>query len=462
MKYILVYLSAICFVVLSGCGRQKTAVGERVAWSDLPPVYVSTEPDSVIEIKNWLAIGPFEFNPLLTDPVKLFFRNDLKRYGLTEGQIKGEDIEKLQQRGADVRLIDALSPQIRLFNYVSGWQENKSNFYLAARIHSAQPREAMLVMDGSHSYAVWFNGDKQLEVRGKYNLNKAGDRFVNVSLKEGENHLFVKVNRGTNKRSWDLICALATRQEGERIFRVNYANDFVVNPIVNHTLEIYAGPYRNGKVEVLDANDRVVAGGSFENHNTNDSPFVVSAMNQLEDGFYKAILTVENEKLEQMVYKGDYTAFVKRARTSVAAIHTGNSYSDDLKAAMQRVDFLNDKPKEDTHSPDETRFVNRNRVFWGYALSQMLQQNAQTQLMTYKDGEDNAGIFIFHNGGKQQKTSSTHPKTMIFRGQYPQTIQRTPFNTCKFTKKYGYTIKKEKFFSSLSFVNSHCKKIRAI
>jgi len=77
-------------------------------------------------------------------------------------------------------------------------------------------------------------------------------------------------------------------------------------------------------------------------------------------------------------------------------------YTDDLKAAMQRVKFLNDKP-EDTHSPSEMRYTNRNRVFWGYALHRMLQNNALTQLMTYKDKDSNSGIFIFHIGRKRQE-----------------------------------------------------------
>ena len=356
----------ILYIILFGCGRQQPDVSEMITLSSLMPVQIPMEPDSVIEVKNWLAIGPFEFNPLLIDPAKSFFRNDLKQYGIKEGMIDDTALEKLQKRRAGVFLIDVPSPQIKLFRFVTGKTEKKSNFYLVARIHSAKTREATLIIDGSYSYTAWLNGNRLLEVRGKYNVNKAGDRFVNVLLKEGENMLFIKVNRGTNERSWDVICAIATRQEGERIFRVNYSGDFVVNPIINRQIEVYTGPYTNGRVEVFDANNQVVASGSFTNQHTNDKPFVISGLNRLEDGFYKTILSVGNEQIDQLIYKGNYSEFTKKVNASMAEINHGSAYSDDLKVTLQRIVFLNNKPKEDPISSHETRFVNRNKVFWGW------------------------------------------------------------------------------------------------
>ncbi|MCL1933292.1 MAG: hypothetical protein FWF53_05740 [Candidatus Azobacteroides sp.] len=389
------------FLILTLCCCSRPT-GETIALSDLPPVIVGAESDSIIEIKNWLAIGPFEFNPLLTDPKKTFFRKDLKRYGITEGSVNEEAIKKLQKKGIDVFLIDSPSPQIKLFEYVFEKLKKKSNFYLVSRIHSEKARNVTLIIDGSYSYAVWLNGDKLIEVKGKYNTNKAGDRFVNVSLKEGENTLFVKINRGSNVRSWDLICAVAPRGEAERIFRVNYSGDFVVNPIITGSLEVYAGPYMNGKVEIMDGANQMIACGSFDGQNTNDQPFILSSLQKLEEGFYKAILTIGGEKLEETIYKGDYRKFVNNAEASVAEISSDSPYSGDLTAAVQRVAFLNDKPG-DPDSSNETRFLNRNRVFWGYALYRMLHKNALTQLMTYTDENNNLGVFIFHTGSKQRQ-----------------------------------------------------------
>ena len=400
MNRIFRYLLGICLVsALFSCSNKQIIPGKIVALSDLPPVNIPAEPDSVIEIKDWLAIGPFEFNSLFTDPAKTFFREDLKRYKIKEGRIDSTAIEKLQRKGVNVFLIDEPSPQIKLFKYIFENVEKKSNFYLISRIHSAETQDVTLVIDGSNSYAIWLNGDKQIEVRSKYNTNKASDRFVNVSLKKGENTLFAKVNRGSNKRSWDLICTIAPRQEAERIFRVNYAGDFVVNPIVDNSLEVYAGSYQSGRVEIRNDKDQIIVAGSFDRQNTNDHPFVISDLGKLEEGFYKATLTVDTDRLEEMIYKGDYQKFAKKIKTDVNQINNRSLYAEDLKAALQRVDFLNDQPG-DPKSPSETRFLNRNRVFWGYSLYNMLHKNALTQLMTYKNQEDDSGVFIFHKGGE--------------------------------------------------------------
>ena len=391
-------LMHICiFFLFCSCVRQGEVT---VLLSDLPAIHLQAELDGVVEIKNWMAIGPFGFNPLLTDPVQSFSRKDLKRYGITEGLIDGAAIEKLQKRGVNVFPINAPSPQIKLFNYVFDRVEKKSNFYLVCRIYAEKKQDVTLIIDGSYSFAAWLNGDKLVEVRGKHNVNKAGDRFINASLKAGENLLFVKANRGTNVRSWDLICAIASRNEGERIFRVNYAGDFVVNPIVHHSLEVYAGPYLNGKVEIMDENGQTVAAGSFENQYTNDKPFAVSGLNRLAEGFYRTVLTVGNEKVEQMIYKGDYTQFVKKSKEKVDGYSNSSLYAKDLKAALQRIEYLHSRPG-DPNSPSETRFLNRNRVFWGYALHRMFQQNAETQLMTYDSPKGDSGVFIFHHNTKQ-------------------------------------------------------------
>ncbi len=403
MNYMFRYLLGICLILVFCCcckqTNKKNPFSKATPKRATLPVNIPAELDSVIAIKNWLAIGPFEFNPLFTDPARSFLREDLKKYKIKEGLIDSMSIEKLQKQGVSMFLINAQSPQIKLFQYIFKDLEKKSNFYLTSRIYSAQSQNITLIVDGSNSYAVWLNGDKQIEVRGKYNTNKASDRFINVSLKKGENTLFVKVNRGTNKRSWDLICAIASQQEAKRIFRVNYAGDFVGNPIVNNSLEVYAGPYQSGQVEIRNEKDQIVVTGPFNHQNTNEHPFVISGLGKLEDGFYKTILTVDNERLEEMIYKGDYQKFVKKVNSDIDKINDSSLHAGDLKVAIQRVDFLNNKPG-DPKSPSETRFLNRNRVFWGYSLYKMLHKSALTQLLAYKNQEIGSGVFIFHNGSK--------------------------------------------------------------
>ncbi len=401
------YLLFLCLLVtLGGCTKQDDVT---VQLSDLPAVAIPSQIDAVIEIKRWLAIGPFSFNPLFVDPVKSFERKDLRRYGIKEGLIDAQGIEKVQKQGLSVFLINEPSPQIKLFDYVYFRPEKKSNFYLVSRIFLEKEQDAALIIDGSYSYAAWLNGEKLVEVRGKHNVNKTGDRFVNITLKEGENLLFVKVNRGSNRISWDVVCAVTSRSESERIFRVNYAGDFVLNPIVNKSLEIYAGPYLNGIVDITDEKGQSVAGCSFQNQNTNTRSVVVSGLSGLNDGFYTATLILGDEKLRQVIYKGDYSKYVKTTTKRIAEQASNSLYMEDLKAACQRVDYLNNQPG-DPHSLSETRFLNRNRVFWGYSLLRMLQKNATTQWMTYENREGVQGVFIFH---KDSKLSHNIPLVII-------------------------------------------------
>ena len=124
------------FLALTCCIACNTPTGEALALSDLPSVYVPAETDSVIEIKHWLALGPFEFNPRTTDPARSFLKNDLQRYGIEEGIIDDKGLEKLQKRKVNTFLINESSPKIKLFDYVAGKKEKMSNFYVAARILS--------------------------------------------------------------------------------------------------------------------------------------------------------------------------------------------------------------------------------------------------------------------------------------------------------------------------------------
>ena len=67
----------------------------------------------------------------------------------------------------------------------------------------------------------------------------------------------------------DFISVVAPRREAEKIYLSNYIGDIVVNPIINDSLEIYAGPYTGGIIELSDINDgQIVVRDSLSNHNT--------------------------------------------------------------------------------------------------------------------------------------------------------------------------------------------------
>ncbi|MDR2145539.1 MAG: hypothetical protein LBE91_03645, partial [Tannerella sp.] len=174
MKKTFKFMPGVFLTLTLCCCNNPKPTGETVALPEMPSVTVPTELDSIIGIKNWLAIGPFGFNPLVTDPLKTFAREDLKPYGIREGLLDDAALEKLQKKGAEMFSIEASSLPIRLFEHVREDIKNKSNLYLASRIHSEKAQDATLILDGSYSYAVWLNGIKQVGVKGKYNTNKIG------------------------------------------------------------------------------------------------------------------------------------------------------------------------------------------------------------------------------------------------------------------------------------------------
>ena len=275
--------------------------------------------------------------------------------------------------------------------------------YLVTRIISTKAQDVSFLIDGSNSYAAWLNGKKVIEKRGKFSNVKIGDRFVNVSLKKGENLLFVKINRNTNVFSWDLVFNISSNKEAKRIFCVNYTGDFVMNPVVTDSFEVYAGPFLSGKVEVMDLEDKIIHSASFENQNTNFKPFVISDLSELKEGFYKTRLTVGEESVEEIIYKGDFDKFAKKANEQVDKIKGGDSSIEDLKANMYLVNRRNFEIDEDD-TPYGIRYINRNKVFWGYALYCMLQDSIPpTRIMTYPDDASNSQTFIFHKDDRLRK-----------------------------------------------------------
>jgi len=330
------------------------------------------------------------------EPSRSFFIEDLKPYGIEEGIFDEESFKILQKQGLNSFLVREPSSNIRMFKYAGDSIDNKSNFYLAAKIKSPINQDVALIIDGSNSYAAWLNGEKLVEVREKYSNVKQGDRFLNVSLKKGVNILFVKINRGTNEISWDLIAHLTTRTESKRIFSINYSRDFVLNPIVDDSFGIYTGPYTSGQVEVMDLNDSIVASCRFDDQNTNINPFTISGLSDLEEGYYKTLLKLDDYRVEETIYKGDYNKFVELSKEFVDTVKGSAAYLEDLTSAMYLVNYIN-FPPEDITSPSYIRFENKSKVYWGYSLFCMLQQRDNpTQIMTYNDHKGNTGDFILH------------------------------------------------------------------
>ncbi len=361
-------VTVLFLTVLSvGCRNSDSAIDGCY----LPQIEVNGAVDGLIEIKEWFAVGPFDFNPQKQLPEETFFNKDLRRYGVSEKNMDMSVAKRLIRRKAGFN-ISGQSSRISLVQYSEGDVSVKSNFYLFVSIFSTAEQAVSLVFDGSNSYNVWLNGEKLLEVTGKYNVNKVGDRFVDALLNEGDNLLAVKINRGSNVKSWDLFCAVADAKTAKDIYRANYRSDFIVNPIADDSLGFYLGPYTKASVSISD-----VSGKLLFNSDASSKTYI-ALPNECVDGFYNCTLTLPgNIVMAEIFYKGSFLDFVDK--TSELIRERGykwpSAFRKDIDVGYKRLIYLIDKP-DDPVSSSQQRLIDRNRVLWGYSLRAMLSSAA--------------------------------------------------------------------------------------
>ena len=130
---------------------------EKVSSLAMLTVDVSAEFDSVIEIKRWLAIGPFEFDTITICPTESFFNEDLNQFGIEEGWIDMAGVKKLQEQGARVFMIDQKTVKIRMsmgqlsihkvLHYLCSTNYKCNIMYIIALKYDARNPTAMKTLD---------------------------------------------------------------------------------------------------------------------------------------------------------------------------------------------------------------------------------------------------------------------------------------------------------------------------
>jgi len=345
----------------------------------VPVLSIPQNLEKPLEIKQWLASE------------KPFSDTKLSVLGVKDGLTN------------NLFLINGSTPFVRLFDYLDPHAnvERFNNFYLYSAIDCGKTTNATLVFDGSCNYKLWLNGELLEERIGKHNINKVGDRYVNVVLKKGINMLQIKINRGENLKSWDFVCEIAPTNLAKNIFRSNYQGDFVVNPIAKDSLTVYTGPYDGAQIRIIDNYGSVVMLDSVSSL----KGYTVSLPANMSDGFYVCFLDLGPESIAEDIYKGDYPAYIGSLHARI--LSSGLADNGDIKAGMARTMFLSDETVGD-ESVDESRRLDRNRVFWGRSLASMvagmsgnngMNRNSGTYLLSYpSDKEGEFFHFVAHVG----------------------------------------------------------------
>lgn len=403
--YYKIFQFGVFLLFLIGCTTQS----ENEIQKALPEIRIPVEFSEIIEVKDWISLGPFSFNPRKQLAQNTFLNKDLSKYRIDENNFRYEDFKKVRGKDFTPFLISETSAQVKLFNYAGEIVEDKSNFYLCSSIFSPVEMDVVLIVDGSNSYKLWFNQHPVLNVTRKHNTNKVGDRFVNVKLKKGSNLLFAKVNRGNNVKSWEFVLGISSVSKAKEVYRSNYLGDFILDPIVTDSIQIYTGPYTGCKIKILDEENKIVIIDSVtaDNINGTNSNFTVSGLNTFDNGFYNCRLYFEEDSIGECFYKGDYIDFIDKTDAEIRDLEISDNEKNDLQSGLQRVSFLSGEEVGDS-SLSEIRILNKNRVFWAWSLNgsltnayaaKNLKGIAGTSLRTYTpNNSDSIYHFVFHVG----------------------------------------------------------------
>ena len=356
----------------------------------------------VLAVKEWNAIGPFEFDTLKQQPQNTFQNRDLALFGVDEENFEATDSVKFSNSKFKPFVIHCPNSSVKLFEHIDKkFLRNKSNFYLYTTVYSECEKEVVFMFDGSRNYKVWVNKKQVLEVLNKENTIKNCDRFLWIKLRKGNNTVFVKANRGTNQYSWGILMVVAPENMAQKIFKENYLTDFVNDPFVSDSLSIYLGPYTDARLKVTDFDNKVNLDKKC--FNKYQRSFFVKC-SELHDGLYLAKLFLGQDSIEELIYKGKMFEYIKNLKYEAQKLRCEKDAFEDIKVAIDRLDFLLEKMNE--RSESEIRYYHRNLLYYARnldALINYVKKNKNdklfpgTILKTYYSKEDSKVYqFMFH------------------------------------------------------------------
>lgn len=353
---IFLLFSVLIVIFCHGC-KKKTSVEIPINHGGIVPV------------KEWIAIGPFEFDTVKQSPRNTFFNKDLERFKIDEGHFQESDFAVLEK--LNIRLFKILchNKPIKLFDYLMDKNySNKSNYYLYSTIDSEEDKEVVFIFDGSSSYKVWINGINVLEVFNKENTIKNGDRFVPVKLLKGKNTIFAKVNRGNNKYSWSLLMSMASKIVAQNVYKQNYLADFLNDPIPKDSISIYLGPYSKGRLSVYNITNTSEYIKNYVIDGSNKKYFIKEK--GMAAGFYACKLFLDNDSLKEIIYNGDIIKLIKKLKYQATSLKCDKNSMNDVNSAIERLDFL--VSKLDESSEAAIRYYHRNLVFYAWSLYNLI------------------------------------------------------------------------------------------
>lgn len=386
--YLVILINLICFI---SCKKEYYT-------------FIEKDFDNSIIIEKWKAIGPFKYDTITQIDTNSFNNRDLELYGIDENIFNESDLKRVENSEYKTILIKNTHDIINFFDYVSKNTtiQDLSNFYLYTNIESECEQEIVFIFDGSSSYSIWLNKEKVLSVLNKENTVKYGEYFLRTKLQKGTNSLFVKVNRGSNQYSWCFLAMITSIKKGKTIWQEKYSSDFVTDPQISDSLKIYLGPYKSAQLQIKDLNN-VDIFSTLVNNKYNEKALSISSHN-LADGFYRARLIIENDSIDETIYKGNIHSFIKEMKDKITNSIYKDKIRNELNTAINRLDFL--ISRQDSRSEEGKRYYHRNIIFYSKNLLDLMEyidKHGDTKNFTgtilkafYESKNDKVQHYLFH------------------------------------------------------------------
>ncbi|MCF8362613.1 MAG: dienelactone hydrolase family protein [Prolixibacteraceae bacterium] len=315
------------------------------------------EDDGLCVISNWQLIGPFDYDTLKQLPDETFFNKDLNKLGVDEEHFEKIDLKVINQSDVSTQFIEEKYVTHRLKNLFAGNIRTKSNYYLATTLLCEKDTLVYALMDGSGAYKIWVNQQEIYQERFRKNQTKICDRFIPVHLQKGENIILAKVNRESNVNAWGLDLAFAPQNKAFEIYRANYFENFIYNPVFSNTITFYSGPLSPAKSELR----RQGTQSHFKTTIDENGNHFVAGIEKLSDGFFSFSFESEGTQMEQIVFKGDIREYYE-SLCSLAPIVSDTLVQEELTALKKRIDFLFEN--YDDRGRSAIKYYDTNLVHW--------------------------------------------------------------------------------------------------
>jgi predicted esterase len=272
----------------------------------------------------------------------------------------------------------------KLKDFFAGSIRSKSNYYLATTLLCEKDTCVYALMDGSGAYKIWINQQEIYQERFRKKQTKICDRFIPVHLRKGENVILAKVNRESNVNAWGLDFAFASKSKALEIYRANFHENFICNPVFADTIRFYSGPLSSGKSALRNKETQFY----FNTVIDEDGNHFVADLEELSDGFYSFSFKSEGTIMEQIVFKGSLHEYYE-SLCSFASVSVDALVQEEITAIRNRIDFLFEN--YDVRGSREIKYSDTNLVHWinrfHYFLKDKRKYSEELSLKAYMNSD---------------------------------------------------------------------------